>query len=520
MKGKSWSKALVLIAMLVALSTGVGAQGPDSDGPGVQAALGTTFTYQGHLTDGGVPAEGSYDLQFMLYNAAVGSIQVGSTVTLEDVAVSQGTFAVQLDFGSVFAGAKRYLEVGVRPGASTGSYTVLSPRQELTAAPYALYALSSAPHNHLGQIWTGSTPLVITGTFGSPGYAPLLLANSAVGGAGVRVSSAGDPSNALLSSASNGVEVAGAEGSGLFVGRADVDGVRVNQAGEDGVFVYQAGSPSTHNSATGASGFEVNGAEGDGLFVGRADHDGVSVYSAGQHGVDVTSAVYDGYYVYEPGRDGLRVNHAGEDGVYVGFATRHGVHVDSAGVFAGYFNGNVYVSGSLSKGGGSFQIDHPLEPETKYLRHSFVESPDMMNVYNGNVTTDETGYATVTLPDYFEALNRDFRYQLTVIGIFAQAIIAQEVEDGQFVIQTDLPNVKVSWQVTGIRQDPWAEANRIVVEEEKPAEEQGTYLHPEAYGLPESKGLAYKEAQERAIAPPAQEEAPEQPEIESLQEDR
>jgi hypothetical protein len=86
------------------------------------------------------------------------------------------------------------------------------------------------------------------------------------------------------------------------------------------------------------------------------------------------------------------------------------------------FNENVSIGGSLSKGSGSFRIDHPLDPANKYLYHSFVESPDMMNVYNGNVVTDKNGRATVALPDYFEALNRDFRYQLTVVGQFAQAI--------------------------------------------------------------------------------------------------
>ncbi|HZU27273.1 MAG TPA: hypothetical protein VFA04_17230, partial [Bryobacteraceae bacterium] len=125
----------------------------------------------------------------------------------------------------------------------------------------------------------------------------------------------------------------------------------------------------------------------------------------------------------------------------------------------------------LSKGGGSFRIDHPLDPENKYLYHSFVESPDMMNVYNGNVITDRKGYATVTLPDYFEALNRDYRYQLTVIGVFAQAIVARKIEKNRFVIRTDKPDVEVSWQVTGIRHDAWANEHRIPVEEAKPAVE-------------------------------------------------
>ncbi|MBK8270174.1 MAG: hypothetical protein IPK83_18500 [Planctomycetes bacterium] len=137
-------------------------------------------------------------------------------------------------------------------------------------------------------------------------------------------------------------------------------------------------------------------------------------------------------------------------------------------------NGNLTVSGTVSKGGGSFRIDHPLDPENKYLYHSFVESPDMMNIYNGNVVTDEDGRAIIELPDWFEALNSDFRYQLTVIGTFAQAIVAEKIHNGRFLIRTDVPNVEVSWQVTGIRHDPWAAQNRIPVEEWKPVQQRGS----------------------------------------------
>ena len=129
--------------------------------------------------------------------------------------------------------------------------------------------------------------------------------------------------------------------------------------------------------------------------------------------------------------------------------------------------GDLDVLGNLTKSSGSFRIDHPLDPKNKWLYHSFVESPDMMNIYNGNVTTDSSGYATVTLPHYFNALNIDYRYQLTVIGSFAQAIISKEVEDNLFVIQTNRPNTKVSWQVTGIRNDKHARNNRIVPEVDK-----------------------------------------------------
>jgi len=152
-------------------------------------------------------------------------------------------------------------------------------------------------------------------------------------------------------------------------------------------------------------------------------------------------------------------------------------------------SGNAFFAGNVSKGGGSFKIDHPLDPANKYLSHSFVESPDMVNLYNGNVTTDQRGTAIVVLPDYFEALNRDFRYQLTVIGQFAQAIVAQEIEKGRFTIKTDKPSVKVSWQVTGVRQDAFANAHRIQIEEEKPPQERGHYLHPELFGATEKQAI-------------------------------
>jgi hypothetical protein len=159
--------------------------------------------------------------------------------------------------------------------------------------------------------------------------------------------------------------------------------------------------------------------------------------------------------------------------------------VDASG--NGYYAGNLNVTGTLTKGSGSFKIDHPLDPANKYLSHSFVESPDMMNIYNGNVVTDDKGEAEVVLPDYFEALNRDFRYQLTVIGQFAQAIVGTKIKNRRFTIRTDKPGVEVSWQVTGIRKDAYANANRIPVEEVKPPAEQGYYLHPELYGQPDSR---------------------------------
>ncbi|MEY2547077.1 MAG: hypothetical protein QOG48_2194 [Verrucomicrobiota bacterium] len=143
------------------------------------------------------------------------------------------------------------------------------------------------------------------------------------------------------------------------------------------------------------------------------------------------------------------------------------------------------VTGSFSKGSGTFKIDHPLDPANKFLYHSFVESPDMMNVYNGNVTLDANGEATVQMPEWFESLNKDFRYQLTSIGAPGPNLyVAEEVMGNHFKIAGGTAGARVSWQVTGVRQDAWANAHRVQVEEEKPMGERGTYLHPELFGQP------------------------------------
>ncbi len=180
-------------------------------------------------------------------------------------------------------------------------------------------------------------------------------------------------------------------------------------------------------------------------------------------------------------------NNSGNSSIFYGQTN----HVDclpffglnsAEGGYAGLFQGVVGVSGTLWKAGGSFKIDHPQDPANKYLIHSFVESPDMMNIYNGIITTDQNGDAEVVLPSYFEALNMDFRYQLTPIGTFAQSYVAEEINGNRFKIKTDKAHVKISWQVTGVRQDAWAKEHRFVPEVEKEAKNKGKYLHPELFG--------------------------------------
>jgi hypothetical protein len=161
--------------------------------------------------------------------------------------------------------------------------------------------------------------------------------------------------------------------------------------------------------------------------------------------------------------------------------------------YAGYFSGNVTVTGNCYKSGGGFKIDHPLDPANRYLYHSFVESPDMMNVYNGNVTLDANGEAWVELPNWFETINGDFRYQLTAIGEPGPNLyVAEKISGNRFRIAGGAPGAEVSWQVTGIRRDPFAQAHRIPVEVEKQGRERGLYLDPALYGQPETSAIDYE----------------------------
>jgi hypothetical protein len=159
---------------------------------------------------------------------------------------------------------------------------------------------------------------------------------------------------------------------------------------------------------------------------------------------------------------------------------------------AGSFIGDVLITGNLNvTGTKNFKIDHPLDPENKYLVHAAIESSEVLNVYSGNVQTNAQGEATVTLPEWFEALNKDARYQLTVVGTFAQAIVAEKVKQNRFTIRTNAPNVEVSWQVTGVRADAVMRQRPFKAEEEKPERERGHYLNPEAYGQPEERSVEW-----------------------------
>jgi hypothetical protein len=180
------------------------------------------------------------------------------------------------------------------------------------------------------------------------------------------------------------------------------------------------------------------------------------------------------------------------------FTVNGAADVNGHGSFNGYgefngngdFNGDLTVNGTVTKAGGGFKIDHPLDPANKYLNHGFVESDNMKNIYDGVAVLNENGEATVELPEWFEAVNHDVRYQLTAIGAPGPNLYIQhEISNNRFSIAGGAKNMKVSWQVTGIRKDPWAKLHSLPTEEKKQHNDQGLYLHPDLYDQPQTKQM-------------------------------
>lgn len=151
------------------------------------------------------------------------------------------------------------------------------------------------------------------------------------------------------------------------------------------------------------------------------------------------------------------------------------------GAYGVYSLGNTGASGTKS-----FRIDHPSDPENKYLLHYSAESPSPQNFYVGNVVTDAKGYAWVTLPDYFGDINTSFKYQLTVVSggrDFVQAMVSREIQANRFQVRTSAPNVKVSWEVKADRNDAFVRESAPKDVVEKDEAEKGTYQHPEFFGF-------------------------------------
>lgn len=502
-----------------------------------QSPLSTAFTYQGRLDSNGSPFTGTATVEVTLWDALTGGNQIGGVSSHPSVQFTGGLFTVSPNFGpSVFNGDARWIQIRILPVGMPGG-TTLTPRQPVSATPYALQTRgifvniasnvgigttspaakldvvgnTAFPHLRVAAKDDTATPYgaffsldasPVTGgkdwlmysTGGDAGEGPgkLVFRNITDNQQGVVFDEAGNVGIGTYSPTNAKLDVVGT-GTGIRVTAPDYgifattggDGIAINAV--SGAAPAIRGTSSTNAGVVGttsAISFFVDDIAGVvGLAPMYLNGGGTGVLGRGWVGVGGVADAGGGYGVF---------------GYAEGGGLSYGVYGDADGTFAkaGVFGHHVDVFGTLTKSGGSFRIDHPLDPANKFLSHSFVESPDMMNIYNGNVVTDAAGYATITMPDWFEVLNRDFRYQLTVIDTentddFVQAKIVKPMAGNTFTLRTSRPGTTVSWQVTGIRQDPWANANRIPVEHEKNMYEKGRYVAPVEYGLPREAGIGH-----------------------------
>ena len=433
----------------------------------VGGPLGTDFTYQGQLKDAGVGADGEFDFKFRLYDLT--STQVGGEIEFEFVQVTDGLFTVELNFGAgVFTGDALWLEIDVRASGSGDPFATLSPRQPLTAAPYALYALggpwefsgSAITNTNSGFVGVNrSNPVTAAEYFGI--QAPATGTN--YGGMYIRTdSTTGRPFYGYNT---------GSESAWTYLDGSTGDwhvynnGIRLT--------VQNDGNVGIGTSTPGTAKLLVVTGQPNTAVRGETSA-GTGVRGYGYNGVYGTSSETDG-------NGAVGVSHTG--------ANSYGVWGYSINGWAGTFSGKAQVTGNFYAGAKFFKIDHPMEPEEKFLIHACVESDEMKNVYDGVVSLNADGEAWVELPDWFESLNGNFRYQLTCIGEPALVYVRQKLSENRFQIAGGESGQEVSWQVTGVRRDAYARSNPMHAEVEKTEAQRGLYVHPRAFGLDDSMSI-------------------------------
>jgi hypothetical protein len=438
------------------------------------------------------------------------AVNVDGTVSCADQA-SHSHFGQDWQGSSASWGLLVYNAQGIGVFALSGSASGTAVRGQVDAGSGMTSGVVGAVASTEG---TGVVGGASAGTGATKGVYGTSQSTSGTGVQGSVFATTGETVGVL--GTSNSISGIGVRGEATFaVGGTDptygVEGINhrdlgAGVRGEGPTAGVQGTATETVNVATGVRGTSIS-AQGRGVL-GEATATtgialGVSGVSASISGRAVqgasTATTGTAYGVYGTAASsagvGVRAAATATSGTNYGIIAS----TASASGYAGFFTGRVHVtsnltvSGDLSVGGTkNFKIDHPLDPANRYLVHAAIESSEMLNMYSGTVVLDATGAATVRLPEWFEALNRDFRYQLTCIGGYAPVYVASEVRDGRFGIAGGRPGLKVSWQVVGARSDAHALAHPMAVEQDKPAEERGTYLDPEAHSQPAALGLDHR----------------------------
>ncbi|MEZ4707557.1 MAG: hypothetical protein R3A44_10140 [Caldilineaceae bacterium] len=491
----------------------------------------TLFTYQGYLELGG-PVSADCDFSLQLYNAEENGEPIGDPFQKNGVDVRGGVFTLYPDFGiePFKTSEERWLETTIvvcrsnEPGLPDVPVT-LSKRVRVTKVPGAL----SVPWEGVFGAPALQQPISVTcgayqriaqinsnGTVTCEDVGDITAVNVGTG-----LNGGGSSGNVTLSVDFGSVARSSHSHSGETVfattdsptGRgvdayANSESVNGPSLGVRGKTFSKYNAPSIGNNEDGPRSRGVEGVAGSrqvdangNLIPWPGDGEGVAGFTYtlegnGVYGRNHPAGTQGALGSAAAGVFGVAGAEGGQGDGVLGFTYSpdgyavYGRNYAKGGK-AAWFDGDVAMVGSFSKSAGSFKIDHPLDPANKYLNHSFVESPDMMNIYNGNVLLDQSGESWVQMPAWFEALNMEFRYQLTPIGAPGPNLfVAEEIQNNRFKIAGGTPGMKVSWQVTGIRHDPYADAHRIQVEEDKPIDERGRYLHPTEYAQVRASDIA------------------------------
>ncbi len=522
----------------------------------------TAFTYQGNLVADGVPVAGDCDFIFRLYDAETGGAPLGHEAVIDEWPVSDGAFMLQLDFGtSAFDGGPRWLQVEVRLSGSGGPHRVLSPRQPLTPVPYAMFSFDSA-----GRVWRVSGEHIITTHAGNVGIGtsdPQRLLDAEAAEATLRLTSTGASPGAIsrlqlkspdapgVFTPLGGLEfvdqsdqvVAAINGSKDFTGAGHLivqlapNALPPLQISDESVDVKATlkvvrpvdGVPSASIGAGGEDSYLQ--LHGGGLGIGTDApqaplHVESEMFAAIRGVMRATAGIneaVEGVNHSTSGRGVLGAANAttganfgvlGQSfsssgtGVHGFAAASSGVHYGVAGSSNGSAGWGVYSFGRLGAAGTkSFRIDHPDDPENRYLLHYSAESPEVINFYRGTATLDESGQALVELPSYFGKISKSPSYQLTAVGApMPHLHIAVEIDSAalnagaraapgtrapicSFRIAGGAPRGRVSWRVEAVRNDRFVAAYGAPVEVEKRDDERGRYQIPALYGHAPERGM-------------------------------
>ncbi|MDG1334074.1 MAG: hypothetical protein P8P74_17190 [Crocinitomicaceae bacterium] len=497
-------KRLLTTTLFLSLVLGAWAQAPQQ------------MTYQAVVRDGSdqLVSNAAIGMQIsVLQNSPTGIAVFIETHTpttngngLATVEIGTGNTVAGSFSGIDWANGPYFLKTETDPNGGT-AYTI-SGTTQLLSVPYSLYAETAGsvavdlvddadadPTNELQNLQLSGQSLSISNgnTVTLPSSGNTLDEAYDQGGAGAgRVITVDAGEVELINGTANGIGLrATTTNTGV--------GILANSSNAgNGFSPIQATTTSSSNLTSAIVGSTSGGAS---AVSGQVE----STASAAQGVYGNNLRTTGGYGVYGIGHTGT----VGETNYQLGFGV-YGRNYDAIGPLGnavgtygfGYVgvwgdqtdpNGfSIYANGDFGAAGTkAFSIDHPLDPEKKYLKHYSIESNEVLNMYRGTVAFDANGEAKVTMPDYFDAVNANFSYQLTPIGGYAPLYIKEKLNDGKFVIAGGAAGMEVSWTVYAERNDPYIQQHpeSKAVEVEKEEWNQGKYLQPDLYGQPDSKKI-------------------------------